>query len=144
MRYNDTGKVVIRYAKGVKWGLKQLVERILENLSTRDVFLFRIRCGACGGAYATRAIRFSKAGVTPPTKEKQILFDAVYEQELRGARQLAVSEAAQQVNYCPICKRLVCNSCFMICEDLDMCGQCASRLHEKGVPVLSEVLEAVM
>ena len=123
--------------------MKQLVELILENLSTRDVFLFRIRCGACGEAYDSRATRFSKAGITPQ-KEKQILCDAIYEQEYREARRLAVRETAEQFNYCPICKQLVCNGCFMICEDLDMCRLCAARLHEKGIPVLSDVLEAVM
>ena len=123
--------------------MKQLVELILENLSTRDVFLFRIRCGACGSACDSRATRFSKAGITPQ-KEKQILYDAIYEQELREARQQAVRKMAEQFNYCPICKQLVCNGCFMICEDLDMCRQCAAKLQEKGTPVLSDILEAVM
>ena len=140
--YNDT--INASGKKGVSRVVKQLVELILENLSTRDVFLFRIQCGACGRAYDSRSIRFSKAGTPPQTKEKQILFDAIYEQELRGARQLAVQETAEQFNYCPICKQVVCNSCFLICEDLDMCRQCASRLHEEGIPVLPDVLEAAM
>ena len=116
--------------------MKELVERVLENLSTRDVFLFRIRCGVCGEEHESHATRFSKAGLAPQTAEKAILFDAIYEQEYRVARQNAVRNAAEQVNWCPLCKKLVCNRCFMICEDLDMCRQCAARLHEKGVPVL--------
>ena len=31
--------------------MKQLVDMLLENLSTREVFLFRIACGACGREY---------------------------------------------------------------------------------------------
>ena len=121
--------------------MKKLIEMMLENLSTREVFLFRIRCGACGTEYGGKSVRFSKAGITPPTQGKRILYDAVYEQEFQAARQAAIRISAEHLNYCPICRRLVCNRCFLICDDLDMCKQCATRLEEKGIPVLSDVLE---
>ena len=121
--------------------MKKLIEMMLENLSTREVFLFRIRCGACGTEYGGKSVRFSKAGIVPRTQGKQIIYDAVYEQEFQAARQAAIRISAEHLNYCPICKRLVCNRCFLICDDLDMCRQCATRLEEKGIPVLSDVLE---
>ena len=121
--------------------MKQLVEKILEDLSTRDVFLFRILCGACNTAYTSKPIRFSKAGVVPETPGKKVIFDAIYDQEFRAARQTAIRDEAENVNYCPICKRLVCNRCFLICDDLDMCKQCADTLKETGYPVLSDDLE---
>ena len=124
--------------------MKKLVEMLLENLSTRGVFLFRIACYACGAEYGGKQIRFSKAGITPSTEGKKIIYEACYEQELRDARQEAVRDAAENLNYCPICKRLVCNRCFLICDDLDMCKQCAANLEESGSPVLSDVLEAVV
>ena len=88
--------------------------------------------------------RFSKAGLVPQTKGKKVIFDAVYEQEFRAARQSAIRDAAENLNYCPICKRLVCNRCFLICDDLDMCKQCAAHLEETGSPVLSDLLEAAI
>ena len=124
--------------------MKKLVELSLENLSTRDVFLFRIACGACGTEFANKPRRFSKAGLVPQTEGKKVIFDAVYEQEFRAARQSAIRDAAEQLNYCPICKRLVCNRCFLICDDLDMCKQCADHLEETGSPVLTDALEAVI
>ena len=124
--------------------MKKLVELFLENLSTRDVFLFRIACGACGTEFANKPRRFSKAGLEPQTEGKKVIFDAVYEQEFRAARQSAIRDAAENLNYCPICKRLVCNRCFLICDDLDMCKQCADHLEETGIPVLTDVLEAVI
>ena len=124
--------------------MKKLVEMMLENLSTREVFLFRITCAACGTPYGGKSVRFSKAGIIPPTEGKRIIFDTLYEQEFRDARQAAVRDAAEHLNYCPICKRLVCNRCFLICDDLDMCKQCASQLEETGSPVLNDVLEAAI
>ena len=121
-----------------------MVEMMLENLSTREVFLFRIACGACGAEYGGKHVPFSKAGITPLTQGKRIIFDTLYEQEFRDARQAAVRDAAEHLNYCPICKRLVCNRCFLICEDLDMCKQCAAHLEETGSPVLNDVLEAAI
>ena len=124
--------------------MKQLVDMLLENLSTREVFLFRIACATCGTEYGGKSVRFSKAGITPPTEGKRIIFEACYEQEFRAARQAAIRDAAEHLNYCPICKRLVCNRCFLICEDLDMCKQCAANLEETGSPVLTDVLDAAI
>lgn len=122
--------------------MKKLVEAVLENLSTKDVFLFRVTCGNCGSEYGNRPIRFSKSEIPPTTQNQQIIYDALYEQEFRDARRVAIREAAEHMNYCPICKRLVCNQCFLICDDLDMCRQCASDLEQQGKPVLVGYLEA--
>lgn len=124
--------------------MKALVETILENLSTKDIFLFRAACASCSKEYGNKPKRFSKAGVIPATPNKQIIHDALYEQEFRSARQAAIRSAAEDMNYCPICKRLVCNQCFLICDDLDMCRQCAAALEQTGKPVLSDVVDAAM
>ena len=121
--------------------MKSLVEAVLENMSTKDVFIFRVSCGICEAGYGNKPVRFSKAGMIPPDKNKQIIFEVLYEQEFRAARQVAIRNATEHMNYCPICKRLVCNQCFLICEDLDMCRQCAIALEQTGNPVLSDVID---
>ena len=121
--------------------MKKLIEMLMENLSTRDVFLFRIACGECGTEYGNKPIRFSKAGTVPQTPKKAALYEILYAQELQTARLSAIRDTAEHLNYCPICKRLICNRCFLICEDLDMCRQCASAMEETGIPVVSDILE---
>ena len=73
---------------------------LLENLSTREVFLFRIACSTCAAVFGGKPVRFSKAGIIPPTEGKRIIFEACYEQEFRAARQAAIREAAENLNYC--------------------------------------------
>lgn len=122
--------------------MKKLVEAVLENRSSKEVFLFQVTCECCGTHYGNRPLRFSKAGTPPTTQSKQIVYSALYEQEFRSARQTAIRNASEHMNYCPICRRLVCNQCFLICDELDMCRSCAARLELRGNPVLTGILEA--
>ena len=124
--------------------MKKIVDKMMEDHSTKEVFLYRITCAACATRYSSKPKRFSKAGVTPATESKKIIYDALYEQEHNAARQLAAGEIAEHMNYCPICKQLICNQCFLICDDLDMCKHCASQLAEQGKPVLSDIVDAAM
>jgi hypothetical protein len=121
--------------------LRKLIETVLEDISTREIFLFRVVCDSCGQEYGNRPTRFTKASIEVPDPGKQIIFDALYEQERRDARNTAIRSAAEHMNYCPICKRLVCNRCFLICEDLDMCKGCAAALQQSGQPVVPPIIE---
>lgn len=121
--------------------MKKLVEAVLEDLSTKEMFLFRVTCGNCGTKYGNKPIKFSKAKTPPATQRKQIFYEALYAQESRAARSVAIRNAAEHMNYCPICKRLVCNQCFLICDDLDMCERCAADLQQHGNPVSIRLLE---
>lgn len=124
--------------------MRKLLETILEDLSTKDIFQFRVTCASCGKEYGNHMVRFSKAGIPPGSLSKQVIYDALYEQEHRDARYAAISSAAEHMNYCPICKQLVCNECFLICEDLDMCKHCAENLKQQGQPVTSNLIDAVI
>lgn len=107
------------------------IERLLD-CSTQDAFHFSLHCDECGEIWKSKPVRFSKAGIVPETPGKQIVFDTLYQRERENALNRAVSEAAGALNTCPICGRLVCDHCFMICDDLDMCRACADRLQEEG------------
>ena len=124
--------------------MKKLIENMLDDLSTEDVFQFRISCEECGREYADKAVRFSKAGTIPQTPQKKVLYDALYAQEYQDAKVRAVREAAEHMNFCPICKQVVCNRCFLICEELDICTRCAALVEENGTPVESDIFEFAM
>lgn len=123
--------------------MKELIAAVLEDLSSAEMFLFQAACGHCGARYGNKPMRFSKAQMPPTSPDKQIIYDALYEQESNAARRIAIRNAAEHMNYCPICRRLVCDRCFMICEDLDMCSRCAQDLGQQGRPVWSALEEAI-
>lgn len=124
--------------------MKKLVEAALQNQSSKEVFLFRVTCASCGTDYGNKPMRFSKADTAASTPNEEIIYNALYETELRTVRQSAICNIAEHMNYCPICKRLVCNQCFLICEELDMCKQCAAKLQQKGLPVAAGAIDAAV
>ena len=57
-------------------------------------------------------------------------------EEKERAKMVAEKEAREHFSLCPICRRLVCDSCFMICDEMDMCKECAYRMEEYGESVV--------
>ena len=108
--------------------------KLIDN-SSGDCFRFSAECEVCHKEIASISIPFAKAGTIPASKSKELIYSIVYDQELQDARTKALGEIYPQFSRCPVCKRIVCNACFLICEDIDMCVECASQLNEQGTPV---------
>ena len=117
--------------------MSYILNGILSDQSTEDEFRFSVHCAECRREWECRGVRFSKAGVKPETEHKRVIYKTLYEREKKAALSRAVAQAEEMFSECPICHHLVCDSCFLICEDLDMCSACAYRLQEKGQPVQS-------
>jgi len=66
---------------------------------------------------------------------KRIIYKTLYHREKAEAFSLAAQEAKEVFSRCPICGHLVCDDCFMLCEEIEMCRDCAERLNERGTPV---------
>ena len=98
--------------------MSQIPKELLQDCSTREVFCFALHCAECGTARRSRPVRFSRAGVEPPNEGKRVIFDALYKREKEAALLRAAAEAGKVFNQCPICHRLVCDHCFLICEEL--------------------------
>ena len=52
-----------------------------------------------------------------PALETQDMVKALYQREHAQAMEHALNEAVQHFNVCPLCHGLVCNYCFIICDD---------------------------
>lgn len=119
--------------------MKRVVKEAMGDCSTVEEFRFLVRCQECGGIWHSTPIRFSKAGAEPEPEGMRTIFRTLYEREREAAREMAAAEAAEIFSYCPVCGRLVCDRCFLICEDLDLCIACAKALQVRGDVVAGEV-----
>lgn len=112
--------------------MQRLLNDLLTDCSTEEQFQFSLICQECGREWKSPAKSFSKAGSVPVTEGKKIVYSALYQREKADARQRAMQQAEKQFSRCPICHRWVCDDCFMVCDDLDMCRRCAEKLNEQG------------
>ena len=119
--------------------MKRVVKEAMGDCSTVEEFRFLVRCQECGGIWHSSPIRFSKVGAEPESEGMRTILRTLYEREREAAREMAAAEAAEIFNYCPVCGRLVCDRCFLICEDLDLCIACAKALQVRGDVVAGEV-----
>ena len=115
--------------------VKQVIRERLIDCSDQEKFVFNLICPECGKVWQSTPVGFSKAGEEPPTESKRVIFYLLYEREKREAFEKAVEEAVHFFNLCPLCERLVCNDCFLICQEIDMCLRCAEQLQETGEQV---------
>ena len=100
--------------------MKQIIKEAMGDCSTIGEFRFLLRCQECGRTWHSSPVHFSKAGTKPETE---------------GMRAVDALEIFSQ---CPVCGRLVCDRCFLICEDLDLCAACAKALQVRGDIVAGE------
>ena len=123
--------------------MKQIIKEAMGDCSTIGEFRFLLRCQECGRTWHSSPVRFSKAGTKPETEGmRAVLFRALYERERAAAREKAAAEASELFSQCPVCGKLVCDHCFLICEDLDLCTACAEALQVRGSVVAGDVSAA--
>ena len=115
--------------------MKQIIREHINDNSTPEVFSFSLHCDVCGEQWQSTPVQFTKAGKVPPTESKRTIYQALYQREHDQALMRALEEAAHHFNRCPLCGRLTCNDCFLICDELDMCRTCAEHLEETGEPI---------
>mgnify|MGYP007069012205 CR=1 FL=1 len=118
--------------------MKQVIKEAMGDCSTIEEFRFLLRCQECGRTWRSSPVRFSKADAEPETEARQVIFRALYAREREAAREKAAAEASEIFSQCPVCGRLVCDRCFLICEDLDLCAACAKALQVRGDIVAGE------
>lgn len=111
----------------------QLIDR-----SRLGEFRFAAVCPICSFQWRSKPIPFSRRNVPAPTPGKQKIYGLLWQREYIQAREKAIQEGQQRFNRCPMCGRWVCDQCFRICDEIDLCAACSSELGEKGVRVAAE------
>mgnify|MGYP002511939993 CR=1 FL=1 len=114
--------------------MKDELRRHMKDYSTKDAFCFAFICSSCGTLWRSKTIPFSRAG----EKMKEVVYEALYRREWKMAQEAVLLDAINHFSICPICHGMICDHCFLICNEIEMCKTCAERLHESGKPVIAE------
>lgn len=112
--------------------MKRYIEKYMNDLSDFNQFLFSVSCPVCGKEWTSTPVPFSRAGEKSRNVVTNYFVQKQYSREKRSAEIMAEEEPGHRMNYCSVCMRLVCDSCFMICADMDMCVDCAACHNETG------------
>lgn len=115
--------------------MNQYIFEHLEDCSTADAFCFAIHCETCHTYWYSKRLPFEKGSQATIFRQKGVLYEALYKRQKNRALLMAVKEAKGYFSRCPICKRVVCNRCFIVCEPIGMCCECAARICENDVLV---------
>lgn len=115
--------------------LNKILQECLIDCSTDTEIAFKACCEECNKTQFAFRKRFSKAGITPETQEKMTIYRILYRREWEKLRDEAEKKLNERFNICPICKKIVCDNCFLICDEIDMCVSCAKALKEDGISV---------
>ena len=103
-----------------------MLEPITKKYSDRsdgNVYSFIFYCDVCEKPW------FS----VPYHSQTKSLFDLrERESERVAAYERANREAITHFNRCPACKRVVCDDCFRILDDKDVCNVCLARQDQNG------------
>lgn len=119
--------------------MRKIITEKMCDCSTEEVFCFSLTCEVCGRVWKSSLKHFTKAGQSPKEEGKRVIYQKLYQREQERARVQAIQEAMNLFSICPICERLSCDHCFLVCDDIDMCCQCADKLQAVGSVVRNQL-----
>lgn len=106
--------------------LAPITRRMIDNSNKRR-FQFSFHCDICQSSWESIPLEFSGG-------EKEAVGNLqeadLWEREHEAAYERANREAILHFNRCPVCKRWVCDDCFYIFKDGDVCRECSKLKPE--------------
>lgn len=104
----------------------QPVTRKMTDESAGSTYQFTFYCDLCGQPWRS----FPVCG-QPDVRENDLRKRGRrYDHE--AAYERANLEALRHFNRCPVCKRWVCDDCFLLLHDGDVCRECAAIERRTG------------
>lgn len=101
---------------------------------------FGFECESCGKLWEVISVPFTRKAVS---ETEQVIRDAQYRREWERVKTEALKAFREHFSVCPICGKIVCDYCFVICDEIEMCSTCAKELGKQGTPVLPLAREAL-
>ena len=95
--------------------LKPVTQKMTDE-SEGGVYSFTFYCDICGSPKQSVPYQSDGKGGEDPDER---------ENEHKVAYERVNTEAIRWFNRCPVCGRLVCDQCFRILDEMDMCKECA-------------------
>jgi rRNA maturation endonuclease Nob1 len=102
--------------------MQEKIRGKINDCSTDRAFVFAVQCEACGRVYKTMPVAFD-----PLLEIKDEAREAAFKQALK--------DFSGTMNQCQECERIVCDKCFQVNVEQDLCADCSTRLNYKGKPV---------
>lgn len=100
------------------------ITKKMTDKSDGNHFRFTFYCDICDSPWHSIPY-IASAGWGSPGADTQ-----AWENEHTAAYERANREAMMHFNRCPVCKRVVCDRCFLILAERDMCKECTATQKE--------------
>ena len=104
--------------------LKTLTKKIIDR-STDEFFKFEFHCDRCGVGWESETYYFEHGFLDKLTEGEQRAKNIMWKVEHDAALERANLEARLRFNQCNSCGRIICDECFAIEEERDLCLDCA-------------------
>ena len=112
--------------KGGETMLKTITKKIIDR-STDAFFKFEFHCDRCGAGWESERYCFEHGFPEKLTEGEQRAKNIMWKVEHDAALERANLEARLRFNQCNSCGRIVCDECFAMDEEEDLCIDCAKR-----------------
>ncbi len=106
--------------------LKTITKRVRDR-STDRFFKFSFYCDRCGKEWTSDPYYFENAFSSSPTEGEKRARDIMWRTDHDAAFERANLEARLRFDQCDACGRRVCDECFAMEEDDDLCVDCAGK-----------------
>lgn len=106
--------------------LKSITKK-MQDRSTDQFFKFSFYCDRCGKEWTSEPYSFEHSFSDNLTQAERSARDIMWRTDHDLAFQRANLEARLRFNQCGSCHNIVCDECFAMEEDDDLCVDCASR-----------------
>ncbi len=95
------------------------ITRRMTDESAGGVYRFTFYCDICGKAWQSQPVKVTLKTQSDVGRDIKAEHNSAYER--------ANLEAMRHFNRCPVCKRWVCDDCFLIRGEDDVCKHCAEK-----------------